>query len=564
MASSTSASRGGRRRFIFLLLAVIVASGTLFAAFRIGVDRGFPGAIGTQTWGRVLFAVGAAVTQMDHGGYGYTLSTVIETILTYGGLTDDPKILADVASKYPDNLHDSALINAAIVKAARFKWPFNPDESIRGSGGDDIGLVDYARASFYLFGHRLQSLYFSYFLFFGISVAAFIVTFRDRPEVLALLVIACIAHLFFFASGIFDLEQTASIADPRCLSVLATIPGLHIACLMLWRARLSAANLALAGIQSIILVFAFWIRASAIWVVVGLALVAFAIVLKWLFDRRLELARLWSFGVLLSVLAVHTLYVSIALHPIYRVKGEISHHVFWHGVFFQLQLHPQWKEKYGPQFDNATFDLLPDVAAKKYLEKYPSSDPDIYLLEDRSYLTVAARETYARKAFFDFLSKDPKFVFEIVFLHKPKRIVTLLSQYLDSLFHGSSIGYAAAFLVLLVVAGILAAGGRAEYRRVAGGVLLLTCSFFVSLLPIVLTIPAMMVEQYYILLIALGGWVVLVLSAGLRATMRLVERPRTAMPATVIRDAGADNDRTKMISKMDVSNHGCSGITGSG
>jgi len=526
MAGSTTTLRGANRQFVFLLLAVIVVCGTLLAAFRVGVDRGFPGAIGTQTWGRILFAIGAAVTQMDHGGYGYTLSTVIETILTYGGLTADPKILADAASKYPDNLRDPNLINAAIDKATRFKWPFNPDESIRGSGGDDIGLVDYARASFYLFGHRLQSLYFAYFLFFGISVAAFIVTFRSRPEVLALVVIACIAHVFLFASGIFDLEQTASIADPRCLSVLATVPGLNIACLMLWRTRLSAADLALAGIQSTILVFAFWIRASAIWVVVGLALVAFLIVLNGLFDRRLELARLWSFGVLLSVLAAHTLYVSIALHPIYRAKGEISHHVFWHGVFYQLQIHPQWKEKYGPQFDNATGDLLPDVAAKKYLEKYPSSNPDIYVPEDRSYLTVGARETYTRKAFFDFLINDPKFVFETVFWHKSKRIADLLLQYLYSLFYGSAIGYAAAFLVLLVVAGFLAAGGKAEYRRFGGGVLLLTGAFFVSLLPIVLTIPAMMVEQYFVLLIALGGWIMLVFSAALRAIIGLVERSR--------------------------------------
>jgi hypothetical protein len=205
MASSTSASRGGRRRFIFLLLAVI---------------RGFSGAIGTQTWGRVLFAVGAAVTEMDHGGYGYTLSTVIETILTFGGLTDDPKILADVASKYPDNLHDSALINAAIVKAARFKWPFNPDESIRGSGGDDIGLVDSARASFYLFGHRLQSLYFSYFLFFFLVFRDFGCSFHRHISRPSRGVGAARHRLYrarvFFASGIFDLEQTASIADPRC------------------------------------------------------------------------------------------------------------------------------------------------------------------------------------------------------------------------------------------------------------------------------------------------------------------------------------------------------------
>jgi hypothetical protein len=43
--------------------------------------------------------------------------------------------------------------------------------------------------SFYLFGYRLQSLYFTYFVIFGISALAFIYTFRSRPALLALSVI---------------------------------------------------------------------------------------------------------------------------------------------------------------------------------------------------------------------------------------------------------------------------------------------------------------------------------------------------------------------------------------
>jgi hypothetical protein len=131
-----------------VLLTVIVVCAALFAAFRVGVAHGFPDAIGRENWGRVLFAVGTAISQREHGGYGYTLSTVIETVLTYAGFTNDPKILADIGTSYPDNLHNPKLINAAIHKAVRFKWPFNPNEAVRGSGGDDIGLVDYARLSF--------------------------------------------------------------------------------------------------------------------------------------------------------------------------------------------------------------------------------------------------------------------------------------------------------------------------------------------------------------------------------------------------------------------------------
>src|SRR5437016_5594692 len=113
---------------LFFWLAVLIVCVSLIAAFRLGVERGFCDTIGNESWGRILFGVGTAITQMDHGGYGYGLSTVIETILTAGGLTDDPKILAPLGVEFPGNLRDPALINAAIDKATRFEWPFNPEE----------------------------------------------------------------------------------------------------------------------------------------------------------------------------------------------------------------------------------------------------------------------------------------------------------------------------------------------------------------------------------------------------------------------------------------------------
>jgi hypothetical protein len=510
-----------------LILILVIVCGSLLAAFRVGIDRGFDESIGAGAWGRTRFAIGAAITAMDHGGYGYTLSAVVETVLIYAGLTDDLKILADLGSKYPENLKDPNLINAAIGKAAQFKWPFNPNEAVRGSGGDDIGFIDYVRLSFYLFGHRLQSLYFTYFLLFAISAAAFIVTFRAQLEALCLLAIVSLAQVFLFASPLFN-STASSIADPRFLSVLAFVPGLHIACLMLWRLRLSRADLALAALQAAILVFAFWIRVTAIWVILGLSFLASLMILKGAFERRIEVARLSSFGILVGAMLAYMLYVSVALHPVYSQNGEIKHHVLWHDVFYQLQTHPHWKEKYAIQFDRATGDLLPDVAAMKYLAQHPSADPWIYLTEDHANLTVAAREAYTRKAFFEFLRNDPRFVFEAMLWYKIKRMTYLSVNWLGSLPNLLPIARAATLLVLLGMAGALASAGRRECRCFAGGVLVLTAAFAFSLLPSLLTVPGLMLEQCYTLLIALAGWGVLISCSGLRGCMRLIELSRAA------------------------------------
>src|SRR5215472_3620828 len=441
---------------LFPWLAAAIVCLCLIGAFRIGVDRGFRDAIGDGNWGRILFGVGTAITQMDHGGYGYALSTVIETILKFGGLTDDPKILAPLRVEFPSNLRDPALINAAIEKAARFEWPFNPEEAIRGSGGDDLGFVDYVRLSFLVFGHNIQSLYYTYFLIFGVSAAVFLWTFRSRPAFLMLLVIALVAQIILFSSNLFDSHNLGSLADPRFLGAMAIIPGLHLGCLLLERSLPSISNLLLAIVQSIILVFAFWIRASAVWVILAVAVFAGLITICGLLKRRNELRRVWCLGILLAVLAGHTLWVTMTVHPIYKSKGEISHHVFWHAVFYQLQSHPRWNENYAASYDFATSDELPRVAARKYLLRHPPSDPEeVYLTKDRQYLRVAPAEAYTRKAYFEFFTKDPRFVLESLLIHNPAGMAVVLAGYLSSLDRTTVMALFSASVVLLILAGFL-------------------------------------------------------------------------------------------------------------
>jgi hypothetical protein len=210
-----------------------------------------------------------------------------------------------------------------------------------------------------------------------------------------------VVQIILFSSSFFNSYNLGSLADPRFLGVMAIIPGLHLGCLLLERSPSSISNVTLAIVQSIILVFAFWIRASAVWVILAVALFAGSIAACGLLKRRKELSsilwlgvvltvlavhRVWVtmtlrpiyrskgkiphhvfwqatwgllkrrselrsicwLGILLTILLVHTLWVIMTLHPIYKSKGEISHHVFWQSVFYQLQINPLWRKNMRP------------------------------------------------------------------------------------------------------------------------------------------------------------------------------------------------------------------------
>jgi hypothetical protein len=504
-------------------VAVAIVCISLIGAFQIGIDRGFRETVGTGNWGRVLFGVGTAITQMKHGGYGYVISTVIETVLTYGGLTADSVILAPLGAKFPDNLRDTVLINAAIDKAIGFRWPFNPDNAVRGSGGDDLGFVDYVRLSFGFFGYRIQSLYYTYFLIFGVSAAAYLYAFRSRPALLILLIVACAGQIVLFSSNLLASYNLGSISDPRFLGVLAAVPGLHLGCLMLDRSPPSFSNIALAIVQSVILVFAFWIRASALWVILAVTVLAGLLAFQGSLKRRFELVRMWAAGALFSVLGLYLVWVPMALHPIYKSNGEISHHVFWFAVFYQLQFHPQWQEKYASSYDFATFDELPPLAAKKYLLRHPPSNPDaVYLTADHKYLRLVAAETYVRKAFFEFFGNDPRFVLESLLVYNPLGIATILTEYISSFDQTAAIYLAGLLALFVALAGFLAIE-NSQRQLFKWGVLVVSGGFVLSLSPILVTVPSYptMGEQYYALLVMLGCWVLLALSASLRMCLRL-------------------------------------------
>ena len=465
------------------LLIVLVAA-AVFVAFRIGLVRNFDDRLSNESWGRMLFGIGAAITHIDYGGYGYTVSAPVEGALMEGGLTDNPDILARLGTQFPDNLRNAKLIDAAIAKAAQLPFAVSPDTGVRGATDDDVGLTDYVTWSFRLFGHRLLGLYLFYFVVLASSVGIFVATFHGSPRALALLLVVCVAHAFVLGSNILDPNYLGSVTDPRFLSVLGIVPALHLACVLLFRLPPSRGDVAGAIAQSVILFFVVSIRSSAIWAAAAILALGLVVVFSELLARKKLASGAWALAVLLAVGGVQTVHLTRSLHPVYKTDGALGYHGFWHALFYQLQYNPDWDKRYAASYGNAAGDTLPQVAAQKYvLEHPPPPSEDIYLTPDHSYsqMKARARETYIRKAFLEFVADDPKFVIA-TFANNVKRAGAVLMSFLSSLGrHPFVLGLIVAVSFLAGAAIMLAEG--AGPRMLASAPLLLTGGFLISLLP---------------------------------------------------------------------------------
>jgi hypothetical protein len=503
----------------FRWLMIVFVVGGLFSAFRLGLDRGFEHTIGAESYGRIGFATCAAITDVAHHGPGrYICNNTVETVLAYAGLSGDEQALAALGTKYPDNLRDQTLIDNAIKKAVLF--PITPAHTqFRGAGPDDIGMVDFVKLAFTLFGYNLISLYLTYFTFLGSSVWAFFRAFGDRPAYLATLAVTVFAHLALLSSAIFDFTPYTfgTVTNPRFLSAIAIIPGLHIAFSMMSNTRIDWYQAIFVAFQASIVVFAISIRAVAIWVPFGLAVLGTAL---WL-SRRCPRS-LWPLGMLLGIWVVHAVYIVQVLDPIYARMGGTGSHSVWHSIYYSLQAHPNWKAKYDESHRYATGDNQPWAGAENYLARHPLQKGDVPLYFDDSYPNYAGMEKYVRASFFEFARSDPKFVLETFLIYKPRELLVVTGKYfIDALYlRGIAI-----WLWYGLMAGLIAffAGHRAELIELFKTSSLVTGALFASIVPLLITVP-MVSDNLFVLLICTGLWIVLLSAVLARCMLQLFPR----------------------------------------
>jgi hypothetical protein len=485
-------AEGNSRRVIQTIGFVLVALIALFlfgATFRTGIHYGMDKKVAWEAWGRVSQAISAVMTTERYGEGGYALSDYIFSELQTRGFTDDPEVVQKFGMEAPDNFQANFLDDVL-----QRMWRDLPNISedgrlaMRGLGADDIGYIDFARAAFSIFGLHIRSFYYLFFLIYGVSLLlALVERVQDRVGQGIILITASVVYAScYYADFLLLPEPTGSgnMVNPRFMPVLGLIPTVHILLVMVDGVRPRWPKVAFLLPQAGFIFFAVHIRATAVWLLAALALAMIVLSLPLIRDALRGRAALRVLGVrflnaqwpaLMALLIVFggLKVVSLSLHPSYKEGGWLQHHAMWHSIYYSLQYHPSFVEKYGAAHYGMAGDAMPMGAGLAYVKEHPEEDkPEIYFAP--GYLKYSEMERLSKLAFFQFLQRDPWFVVE-AFAIKGASIVDVLDRETrlawstptgeDIWWEGAPTWQRVALLSGLVAIGVLASLSSDAFRR---------------------------------------------------------------------------------------------------
>jgi hypothetical protein len=393
---------------IVAVVLIVAAFVFLGLSFRTGIDRGDEGRLEIRGSTHFTRAVCAILSVEKQKTGRYVCDPTANRNMQDLGLSTDEAVLQRTGKTLPEWIKDTKFLNDAL-KAA-FALP-----RIRGGNGDigligwgmDAGYVDFVQLSFRLLGHKVESLYLTFFLLLAISTGLIVAQFYDR---LFILFSVCSLHYAFFTLGhlLPNWELLNAVNNPRFLSFLVIIPFLHALFLMVYVERASAAAVFLFLPQAILMVASGNFRATGYWAPIALGLCCAGWFAVCLLRRKAPfgpaLLRCWPGLVVLICLLCGAALVRATVDKRLASMGGIRSHAFWQPLYYDLQNHPDWGRKYSAEHEGAAGDDTAVVAAASYRKRHG-------LLHEP--MTQSSYERYVRGAIVEFVRKDPWYFVEL-------------------------------------------------------------------------------------------------------------------------------------------------------
>jgi hypothetical protein len=389
-----------------LSAALIGATILLLAlSFRGGINRGHDTTIVVH--GAHFFnAVCAILSTEKHGTGRYVCAATAHRNMEAIGLGYEEATLARLGKGLEELGRETAFLNDALKKVFQTA-SLAEDGSVTPIGwAMDAGYMDFVDLAFRIFGQKVEALYLTFFLFLAASTALACIQFYDRFLVLfSLLSFQYVLFFFLHETGGWEVY---SFTNPRFLSILAVIPLLHALFLILYQVRPSGRAILLFLPQAALMAAASDFRATAYWTVI--ALMVFCVLLvgatRWRqgWSYRRAVALCWPALPVLLCMAAATLFVDTTTDPRLVEIGGMKGHAFWQPIYYNLQLHPDWKKKYSDQHAGVTGDETAWVAVKAYRKRnHLESEP----------LTQVSYEEQTHAVFFEFIRNDPWYFIEL-------------------------------------------------------------------------------------------------------------------------------------------------------
>ncbi|MCH9634294.1 MAG: hypothetical protein S4CHLAM7_10400 [Chlamydiae bacterium] len=243
----------------FVLFVISLIFGLCQYGVRCKMHQVIPEAIADQTW-----AMSAAISNSCYGLKGYMYFKDVDQALQKGGLgwcgVSNP-------ADYHKNLRNPEMLNKAIQSARSLDlkktFPYLLRNAIVPIPGIDLGLVDYYKFAFKIFGYKISSPYYFFFLLLSMTVTFYILAFKKSVIYLSIIPLYLLALLMTMIH--MDLSKDlnyATVFNFRSLPLLLVLPTLHIIIKFLDRKVFTYSELILIGAQSIFLNFIIFCRSS--------------------------------------------------------------------------------------------------------------------------------------------------------------------------------------------------------------------------------------------------------------------------------------------------------------
>jgi hypothetical protein len=534
LSAQLSAAQAENMVEAFRIASVIaLICGLMAASFIMGVGRRMDHKL---EWGPLndVWHLSVAISKDVYGLQGYVgFRKVFNTLQHSLGIRNFDDDDLDMPA-----LSDKTVLNTAINKAASI-------DELRGLGstfpqtleaykdglsttagnnlmspsGEDLGESDLYALAFRLFGFRIESAYYLFFLLIGISIVAYLVQFWRRPTALAVLLLnVCAFHVFFYLE--FFGVDVPTVYTNRFASTICIIPICHFLFLLIERRRPTLAPLALAAVQLTIFAFGLFIRSSGNWAVLA-AVVLFLMLFATAIVRQRQAPlmirccaaaramRIWPLAIFLGGVAGLSCYVNTVPHPIFRTLDNQPHHMRWHSAWIGLSHHPDWP-KYFPDLPSGTDATAQIMSRRIWVERGHSvADFDSSLVPDG--MRIGVHEDIVREQYLKFVQAHPLYFFEVTFYYKPIEFYNLVRELALTIDRGAAIP----ILATLLSVGLLTAGRRAQQFSAWSVCGVTALVFICSMAPIMLAYPAphVIADQVWTLtafILALGAAIVCV------------------------------------------------------